>query len=92
MFFSVFMVQNISGRGTCSAASLMNCLAASDHIAGTVNTQLTSAMPSSPEIVSRPKRTMLSARYPMERENTVIADRDFPISSLICKSLLIVWK
>ena len=75
---------------TCSAASLMNCLAASDHIAGTVNTQSTSDVLSSPEIVSPPNLIMLSARYPIERENTAMADKDFPISSFISKSRLMV--
>ena len=69
----------------------MKCLERSFHIAGTVNTNLTSLglreNPRSP-IVFR----QWSFRYLMEREKTFIAGNTFPETSWILESFLMFFK
>lgn len=70
---------------TFCAASLMNCFAGSDHIAGTVNTQRISH-----SSISNPCCLMLSnaccLRYEIPCPNTTLAGNSFPPASAILVS------
>ena len=68
------------------AAFLINSLAASVQIAGTVITQSTSSLVIRSMICLLPTFTMSLTRKSMHKENTVRAERGLPISSSIVKS------